>query len=316
MSRIYDSLQLAERRRLGELPPGPSARARRHRTIAVVSNKGGVGKTTVATNLAVYLRALREDLPILVLGLDDQPMPQRMFALPGDPPEPSVVDALRAGTLRPALRLGQYGVHYVPSSLDIAKFKSELHNPFALDDALLRTDWEGVVVIDTKSDLEILTQSALAASDLVLVIVKDHASLIEADRVFELLATLGRPRESARVLLSLVDLRVKYADDAAPDVLALLRSEVNRRGHPLLEPFLSRSSKVEALHTNPEGRVASILHAAPDSLVHRQLHRVAQEMLAWLDAVTPREASPPRPERARPPMLGTPTLRWLLDRPR
>jgi cellulose biosynthesis protein BcsQ len=41
--------------------------------LAVVSNKGGVGKTTVATNLAVYLRAMREDLPILLIGLDDQP---------------------------------------------------------------------------------------------------------------------------------------------------------------------------------------------------------------------------------------------------
>ena len=40
--------------------------------IACYSNKGGVGKTTVATNLAIYLRALYEDLPMLVVALDDQ----------------------------------------------------------------------------------------------------------------------------------------------------------------------------------------------------------------------------------------------------
>jgi MinD-like ATPase involved in chromosome partitioning or flagellar assembly len=304
VSRIYDALSEARIRE-----PGGLRRARRCRAIAVASNKGGVGKTTVATNLAVYLRALREDLPILVLGLDDQPMPQRMFALPGDGTAPDVLDALRRGSLQPAIRLGQYGVHYVPSSPDIAELKRETRDPWILDDALRATDWDGVVLIDTKSDLEILTQAALAASDLALVPVKDHASLLEAERIFALMEGQGLPRDHARVLLSLVDLRVKYGDGS--DVRSLLAAEVERRGYPLCGPHLSRSPKVESLHTNPEGRVSSILHAASDSLVHRQFRRLAEDVLRWLDE------RPPLPDAPRPrPLLGTPTLRWLLGNPR
>jgi cellulose biosynthesis protein BcsQ len=58
-----------------------SPAAKRGPVITVSSNKGGVGKTTVASNLAIYTRALREDLPVLVVGLDDQGTLDRMFAL-------------------------------------------------------------------------------------------------------------------------------------------------------------------------------------------------------------------------------------------
>ncbi len=286
MSRFLDAVRNAQRGRFEsaarapsrEIPPPACAAEASFRVVTVTSNKGGVGKTTLATNLAVYIRALREDLPILLMGLDDQPMPDVMLGLEGAPRGPDVLSGLRAGNLAPAVRLGEYGVHYVPHSPEIAALKAETDDLSCVAAALRASGWRGLVIIDTKSDLEILTRSALAASHLALVVVKDQASLREAARVFALLESWGRPREAARIALSLVDLRVKYRDEDT-DVLGLLLSEIRAGGYPVLETFLSRSPVVEALHTNPKGRVLPILHGAPDSITHRQMHHLAGEVL-------------------------------------
>jgi cellulose biosynthesis protein BcsQ len=271
------------------------------RIVAVASNKGGVGKTTLATNLAVYLRALREELPILVLGLDDQDVIQRMFSLDASAPaEADVLDALRARALAPAIRLGQYGVHYVPPSPTLCNEACGLGDPLLLRRLLVDAGWEGLVVIDTKSDLGLLTQSALAASDLALVVVSDQTSLDQAERIYALFDHFGKPRARARIVLSLVDRRVKYRDGEDADVLALLLAEIRRREHPCFESFLSRSPKIESLYTNGERRAHSILHGAPGSLVHRQMAHLASDVLRLLEAEGPAPDADRRRERRRP----------------
>jgi chromosome partitioning protein len=271
--------------------------------VTLASNKGGVGKTTVAANLAVYVRALREDLPVLILGFDDQPMLDWMFSLDREPPRKTVLDAIRSGDLRPAIRLGQYGVHYLPSAGDVSDLKRTILDPFHLQTVLQRTNWRGLVIIDTKSDLEILTRNAIAASDLTLVVVKDHASLTEAQKVFDLLKEWGQPRDRARILVSLVDLRVKYREGREKDVLSLLLSELRQRRYPLFETFISRSPKIESLYTNPDERPRAILAGAPNSIVHNQMRHLAVDVLSALAASRCR-ASEPRVVSHAPPAVG------------
>jgi cellulose biosynthesis protein BcsQ len=263
-------------------PPAETGECR-FRVLTVTSNKGGVAKTTLATNLAVYFRALDETLPVLIVGLDDQPMLERMFCFDAEKPRENVLTAVRAGSLDGAIRLGQYGVHYVPTSEHVGDLKREIDDLFYLRRVLERTNWKGLVILDTKSDFEILTRNAITASNLSIVIVHDQASLIEARKVYDFLDRLGRPRERARVVLSLVDRRIKFHKEEEVDILGHLVSETRRRGYPLFESFVSRSPKVESLYTNPEGRAASILHGARESLVHLQMTHLARDVLKALE---------------------------------
>ena len=270
------------------------------KVITVTSNKGGVGKTTLACNLAVYLRAMRENLPILLLTLDDQLVLDRMFSMDDQASPHTMLDAVRRGDLRSAIKVGQFGIHYVSASPDAAKLKTTTSDLFHLQRVLENTGWHGLVIVDTKSDFEILTQNAIMASDLVMVAVKDYTSLLEAQRVFDLLESMNRPRDTARVVLSLMDLRVKFKTGPA-DVLELLVSEIRKRGYPLFESFVSRSAKVEALQTNPEACVHSIMHGAPNSITHRQMSLLASEVSGMLSENQPTAEQATRRTDQSPP---------------
>jgi len=88
------------------------------------------------------------------------------------------------------------------------------------------------------------------------------------------------------VLLSLVDLRVKYAEGER-DILALLLASLRERGYPHFPTFISLSRAIEALYTNPAGRTLTILHGAPRSRVHRQMRALAGDLLEELDRLGP-----------------------------
>ena len=267
--------------------------------LAVVSNKGGVGKTTIATNLAIYLRALDEDLPILIFSTDDQGVVDRMFGVSEVQPGRDLAAGWSAGDLEGVIKTGQYGVDWIPSTSDLAVLRAQAGDAGLLRGSIERSGRRGLVIIDTKSDLGPLTAAALHAADCVIAPVSDHASLLEVEK---LLKQTPHPRR-VRVLQTLVDRRTRVSP-SGPLLARALRDEIARRGWPRFDVEISRSPRLEFLNSESE-RPRSVLHDARGTAVHREFRALAAELERVLAtrrqvvAAPSRDAEAPRPREGR-----------------
>ncbi|MGH8723173.1 MAG: ParA family protein, partial [Burkholderiales bacterium] len=221
-------------------------------------------------------------LPVLVVGLDDQGTLDRMFALRDlRPGEANLKHAWAERSLASAAQLGQYGVHFVPSPPDVALLKARAADPRTLARILDQTAWSGLVILDTKSDLEALTQNAYCAADRILVPIADWSSLEEAEKITALLERTGAGAARMRVVFTLVDRRSRIGGSDGPTLFGRLRDEVRRRGWAYYKTAISRSPRVETI--NSESRTPqSILHHAKGTEVHVQFRELTLEVLGDL----------------------------------
>ena len=255
--------------------------------ITIASEKGGVGKTTIATNLAVYLKALHEDLPVTIASFDNHFSVDQMFAL-GPRPASGMAELLQGAAPPDLVRLGQYGVQYVASA---RRLVPPADAPARLRARLDALGLEGILILDTRPILDWFTEAALLAADLVLTPVKDRAALINAAALRAVLAGAGRA-DRLWLVPSLVDTRARLNREVrVGDFLAFAARE---RDYQVTELSISKSPRVESLASGFSTRILPVLTHARQTAVHGQLRQLAEFVLARRTAAGSMPASPLR----------------------
>jgi hypothetical protein len=250
--------------------------------VTISSDKGGVGKTTLATNLAIYLKALHEDLPVTLLSFDNHFSVDQMFRIKRQSAKGDVSELFTGTNPDDLIEIGEYGVQYIPSSNQLHLLRRDFDDPSALAKALAKSNLGGIVIIDTRPDLDIFTQNALYASDRVIVPVKDAPSMDNCRHIYDFFDSHGLSRRPLRILPCLVDGRIHF-EGPFRDPYQLLKAYAINRGYRCLEGYIAKSPKVESLNTNPEGKIYPVLTHGRHTEVHVQMTHVARQV--YLSAI-------------------------------
>jgi chromosome partitioning protein len=221
------------------------------RTIAVVNQKGGCGKTTVSINLASALAQAGKR--VLLVDMDPQSHCAVGLAVPEEQIEQSIYDVLISKSRNEAMRLAEIlwqissGLELAPASIDLSAFEQQMagiaEREGCLKDVLdeVKDDYD-YAIVDCPPAVSLLTFNALrAASDVLVPVETGYFALHGLSKQLETLSILCKrcsQQVDVKVLASMYDIRTKMARE----ILAELRSHF---GDKMLRTIINFNTKIK-----------------------------------------------------------------------
>lgn len=205
------------------------------RSIAVMNQKGGVGKTTSSVNLAAALA--REGKRVCLMDLDPQGHASLHLGVEAGPDMPSVYNVFtQQTTLDHARQLIADNLSLVPSNIDLAATEIELAGvqgrEFFLRNAMKH--WKehnrfDYVIMDCPPSLGVLTVNALTAASEVFIPLQPHFFALQGlSKLFETTALvtrrLNRELRVSGIMLCLYESGTRLAADVVEDLKQFLRA--------------------------------------------------------------------------------------------
>lgn len=207
-----------------------SKNAKATRVIAIINQKGGVGKSTTAVNLAAALSELKKK--VLLIDFDPQGNSTSGFGIEKEELEACVYDALLNDVSLEELiqDTPSKRVFVVPATIQLAGAEIELVSAMARETRLKELiapikDEFDFIFIDCPPSLGLLTINALAAADSVLIPIQCEyyalegvTKLLESMRMVK--SRINKQLDTYGVLLTMFDSRTSLSNQVADEVRA------------------------------------------------------------------------------------------------